>query len=85
MAIERLISRHARKRFHERIGYMSDKEILDAAQCGVEGFKFVWKPCKKIARRRGRYVMMLITVVPNTPELYDLRNVSLNKEESDVA
>jgi len=81
MSIERLISRHARKRFYERIGYMTDKEIVDAALCGVDGFKFVWKPCKKLTRRKGRYIEMLVTVLPIEEELYDLRKALLNFEE----
>ena len=38
------LTKHGRQRFLERIGKVSDSEMLVTAVAGLNNFKFIWKP-----------------------------------------
>ena len=42
--MKRVLSKHGRARFIERVGYMTDEEMLFVATFGKPGFKFKWEP-----------------------------------------
>lgn len=58
------ITKHARKRFIERIGYLTDEEMLWYASIPNKQFKFIWK--FKRSRHNKEFVMerCLVTVIP---------------------
>jgi len=62
-----VITKHARKRFIERVGYLEDHEMLWFATIPNKKFRFIWKWDRKIIRRNKHKIVVverrLITVI----------------------
>ena len=62
-----VLTKHARNRFIERVGYLEDNEILWFASIPNKKYKFIWKWNRKVVRRKKLTTMVterrLITVI----------------------